>query len=152
MSTRIGRYQIYERGEVRSRWTAASADIFVRRFLGDSAAIRLFREMVASTLSTGAHGTDADVLARVAKMLVSGDLILTEPKAQAPPAGQMGVRAPVVPEARRMMKAAPVLEEAEPTFGVNLHAALQALSLTQASDAGVPFCEVCERMRKRGAA
>ena len=152
MSTRIGRFQIYERGEVRSRWTAASAEVFVRRFLGDALALRTLREMVAATLSTGAHGTDADVLARVAKMLVSGDLVLTEPKTKAPPAGQLGVRTPVVQEVRRMMKAAPVLAEESPTFGGNLHAALQAASLMQASDAGVPFCEVCERMRKRGAA
>lgn len=147
MSTRIGRVQLFERTEVRGKWSMTSAMAYLRQFQGDAEAMRLLRGVASRRMLDGG----GDPLEQVAKMLVSGDLVMTVPKSMAPPGGQMAVAAPVREAARRVMKKVPVLAELA-TFTEKLHAVLQAASLQQASDEGVPFCEVCERMSKRGAA
>ncbi len=147
MSTRIGRVQLFERTEVRGKWSMTSAMAFLRQFQGDPEAMRLLRGVASRRMLDGGD----NALEQVARMLVNGDLVMTVPKAQAPPAGELPVAGPVREAVRRVAKEAPVLAEVA-TFAENLHAVLQAASLQQASDEGVPFCEVCERMRKRGAA
>ncbi len=147
MSTRIGRDQLFERSEVRGKWSMTSAMAYLRQFQGDPEAMRLLRGVASRRMLDGG----GDPIEQVAKMLVSGDLVMTVPKAMAPPGGQMPVAGPVREAVRRVAKEAPVLAELA-TFTENLHPVLLAASLQQASDEGVPFCEVCERMRKRGAA
>lgn len=124
-----------------------SALAFLRQFEGDADAMRQLRGVASRKMLDGGHG----VLEKLARMMVSGELVITVPKALPPPAGHMQVATPVREMAPRMAAAARELEELV-TFPESLHGSLQAASLQKASDEGVPFCEVCERMRKRGAA
>lgn len=147
MSTRIGKVQFFERAEVRGKWSMTSALAFLRQFEGDADAMRQLRGVASRKMLDGGYG----VLEKLARMMVSGELVITVPKALPPPSGHMQVATPVREMAPRMAAAARELEELA-TFPESLHGSLQAASLQKASDEGVPFCEVCERMRKRGAA
>ncbi len=154
MSVKVRGYQVYLQEELRTKWSFAGAVQFLRGLSSDPAAIQALRSLAATRPGNvpDTHAGNDKLIEHLARMLVAGKLIIAgAPALSALPLSNGTVAAPKAPEQRPESKSKPLPDD-EPTFNGDLHAFLQAASLRAASDSGVPFCEVCERMRKRNAA
>ncbi|HYI95966.1 MAG TPA: hypothetical protein VEX68_20660, partial [Bryobacteraceae bacterium] len=106
------------------------------------------------TTATGvpdyAHLNDTAFLAAIEAALESGRLI---PVYHAVSGHSEGTEEAPTPPPSVSAPASPDREDPEPnTFDSEHAGARQAAILTEAAEEGVPFCEVCERERARGAA
>ncbi len=147
MSTiRFGRdreYRFFRREDIRARWDENSATAFLNRFRSDALAMAGFRRQIHAG---AAKLSDDEVIKRVARLLVSGELVVVRPqhervKDELPPTPP---EAPPPPEKK---EAAPVeVPEDEPTFAPDNHGELQAAVLITAARTGVAFCEECQRL------
>jgi hypothetical protein len=155
MSIRIRGFQVYLQEEIRTRWSYAEALKFLHGLSTDPGAINALRALAArrpGNVPDARAGNDK-LLEYLAQMLVAGKLIIAgAPTHASLPQSNGPAAAPRAPEPTRETKSKPLPDEEEPIFNGDLHAHLQAASLRAASESGVPFCEVCERMRKRNAA
>jgi hypothetical protein len=151
MSQEIRGHHFYRRAEVRPRWTAAAAQRFLEGFRGDTAAVRGLRELAAqqkgATLPSNA--SDEQVFAAVAQMMASGDVWIATPTRRLKPPIVKPLPKAAAPAALRRTAQTQAIPEDEPTFGGNLHLALQVATLVAASATGVPFCEECTRLSKK---
>jgi hypothetical protein len=148
MSTiRFGRdreYRFFRREDIRARWDESSAIAFLNRFRTDSLAMAGFRRQISG--SAAGKLSDEDVIKRIARMLVSGELVVVRPqlervKDELPPTP------PEAPPPPERQEPAPVeVPEDEPTFAPDNHGELQAAVLITAAQTGVAFCEECQRL------
>lgn len=143
---RFGRgreYLFFRRGDLRTRWDLQSAQQFLKRFQGDERSMALLRRN-ANISSAGSKVSEEQVIETLARMLVSGELIVAMPAREELGAvlGQQPERAteaaPRGPTAREQ-------EPEPPTFGPSHNGRLQAATLLAAAQSGMPFCEECER-------
>ena len=154
MSAQIRGYHFYRRAEVNLRWTAPAAQRFLEGFRGDAAAVRGLRELAAQQRGTTlpANASDEQVFAAVAQMMASGEVWMATPTRRLKPPIVKPLPKAAAPPAPRKAAQSRVIPEDEPTFGGNLHLALQVATLLAASATGVPFCEECTRLTKKQAA
>jgi hypothetical protein len=154
MSVEIQGHHFYRRAEVRPRWTAAAALRFLEGFRGDAAAVGRLRELAAQQKggTLPASASDEQVFAAVAQMMAAGDVWMATPVRRLKPPIVKPLPKAAAPAAARPAAQSRVIPEDEPTFGGNLHLALQVATLVAASAAGVPFCEQCTRLGKKQAA
>ena len=74
-------FQLLRREEVRTRWTLETALPFLKRFRNDSAALAGFRRLVPSQgRGITAASTDQQLFQAIAKMMVSGELLIVKPQ------------------------------------------------------------------------
>lgn len=150
-STRFGRgreFQFFRREELRTRWDVGNAKRFIGGFRGDTGAMTGFRKIVTGGAAGGAPGTlsDDQVILHIARMLVSGELIVAMPELFREK-GHLNVRTdgdlPLAPA-----KAAKIVEVGEdpPTFESGHDGAAQAAVLIAAARNAFPFCEECQRL------
>lgn len=149
-SIRYGRghqYHFFRRQEIRSRWDLASATQFLNQFRKDGSALALLRRQVLSSPALGGQGalTDDQVIAALARMLVSGDLVVVPPERGQLLATQGAeavaeTQAPPPPP-----RTAPEPEEEPPTFDGDHDGVTQAAVLIAAAREAFPFCEECQK-------
>jgi hypothetical protein len=125
---------------------AAHAMQFLSGFKADPVAMAGLRRLLAERdwLHTPARMSDDDVLKTVAALLGRGELVAGvewKPRVTAPvEQGAAGAPAGAAPSRE------PAADEPEPnSFGASHDGAAQAAALIAAAEAGVPFCEECER-------
>ena len=147
---RFGRgqeYVFFRREEVKGQWDLPGAIRFLDRFRSDPHAMSAFRRQLSSGTAVGGPAlTDDLVIARYARLLVSGEVVVAYP-ARERWIGHLSVVRP--PEAASAPAPAPATarEEVEdpPTFEEEHDGVAQAATLIAAARDGAPFCEECAR-------
>lgn len=152
-SIRFGRgsyYQFYRREDIRTRWDLHSALQFLNGFRSDATAMAMLRRQVSKngTATSQANVPDEQIVQTLARMLVSGELVVAYPNRQRypdspPPEAEAP---PAAPPPRQKKETAPI--EDEPTFDGKHDGVAQAAVLIQAARSGIPFCEECSRAAK----
>jgi hypothetical protein len=133
-------YQILRREEVRSRWTQETALRFLGRFKNDPTAMAGFRKLVTQARS------DQDVLTGIARMMVSGQLLIVEQRGIVDHNHlSLKIKQEEQPAPAPQRVAEPEQEEEAATFAAEHDGQAQAATLVAAARSGVPFCEECAR-------
>jgi hypothetical protein len=124
---------------------------FLGQFKSDAAAMADLRRLLGERdwLASPGRLSDDEVLAAVARLLGSGELVAAvewKPRISAP---QLPDSAPEAPAPSR--ESSPQQEQESDTFGPGHDGAQQAAALVAASQSGAPFCEECERAKQQEA-
>jgi hypothetical protein len=120
---------------------------FLGQFKSDAVAMGDLRRLLGERdwLADPGRLTDDQVLAAIARLLGSGELVAAlewKPRISAP---QLPDSEPEAPAPSR--EPSQQQEQETDTFGAGHDGAQQAAALRAAAEAGVPFCEECERAR-----
>lgn len=148
-SIRFGRgayYQFFRREDVRTRWDYHSAVQFLNGFRSDEALMATLRRhaLAKGTAFSQSKVSDEQVIQILARLLVSGELLVALPHRERYPDTQLPetpVAAPPAPKEKK--EKAPIVDE--PTFEPEHDGVAQAGVLIAAAKAGMPFCEECAR-------
>ena len=141
-------FQLLRREEVRTRWTLETALPFLKRFRNDSAALAGFRRLVPSQgRGITAASTDQQLFQAIAKMMVSGELLIVKPQGLIDH-GHLSLKviAAAVREAPPAQRKEPEIVEETNTFDSDHDGVAQAAVLRSAAADGVPFCAECARL------
>jgi len=140
-------FRILRREQVRTRWTLESALDFLKRFRNDSAALAGFRRLVPPKgHGITATANDQQLFHIIAKMLVSGELLIVKPHGLIDH-GHLSrkVSATAVAEAPPPPAKSPEIVDETNTFDPDHDGVAQAAVLRAAALHGIPFCAECAR-------
>ena len=140
-------FQLLRREEVRTRWTLETALDFLKRFRNDTVALAGFRRLVPSKgRGITAAANDQQLFQSIAKMMVSGELLLVKPQGLIDH-GHLSLKVTAAPvaEAPPTERAEPTIVEVTNTFESDHDGVSQAVALRAAAANGAPFCAECAR-------
>ncbi len=138
-------FQLLRREEVRTRWSLETALDFLKRFRNDNAALAGFRRLVPNNgRGISAAANDQQLFQSIAKMMVSGELLIVKPQGLIDHGHlSLKVAAEAVTEAPPSERKEPEIIEETNTFEPDHDGVAQAAVLRQAAAVGVPFCAEC---------
>jgi len=152
---RFGRareYQFLRREDVRTRWDLKSATHFLNSFRNDAVAFGALRREASAFggLSSKGNLSDDQVIQILARQLVAGELLVALPH-RLKQFDHLEKANPDTPSAPREARVVEQVEDPN-TFDSAHDGVAQAAVLIAAAQAGVPFCEECQKETEAAAA
>jgi hypothetical protein len=141
----ISNYHYFWRRQVQPYEEDTVAPRFLDQFRDDPSAMRTLQTLFAESAlgRTGERWTDEEIIKGIARLIVSGELMVVREWAshggsaqQGPPPSQQNGDQPSTPP-----PSARTQQQDPPTFPPNCNSAAQAAALKDAASSGVPFCE-----------